>query len=80
MARSSVVMGCAATAAVRTVQSCPPMLTLKAFTALVVTWCLLAGAAMVAASTRRFEGCYMYLLACTVLVGLVIVVAIALTP
>jgi hypothetical protein len=68
------------TAAVRTVQSWPPMLTLKAFTALVVTWCLLAVAAIVAASTRRFEGWYMYLLVGAVFVGLVIVVAIALTP
>jgi hypothetical protein len=56
------------------------MLPLKAFTALVVTWCLLAVAAIVAASTRRFEGWYMYLLVGAVLVGLVIVVAIALTP
>jgi hypothetical protein len=56
------------------------MLTLKAFTALVVTWCLLAVAAIVAASTRRFESWYMCLLVGAVLVGLVIIVAIALTP
>jgi hypothetical protein len=31
------------------------MFTLKAFIALVVTWCLLAVAAVVAASTHRFE-------------------------
>jgi hypothetical protein len=53
-----------------------PMLSLKAFIALVVTWCLLAVAAIVAASIRRFEGWYMHLVAA----GLVIVVAIALAP
>ena len=57
-----------------------PMLSLKAFIALVVTWCLLAVAAIVAASIRRFEGWYMHLVAAAVLVGLVIVVAIALAP
>ena len=56
------------------------MLTLKAFIAFVVTWCLLAVAAIVAASIRRFEGWYMHLVAAAVLVGLVIVVAIALAP
>ena len=49
------------------------MFTLKAFIALVVTWCLLALAAVVAASTQRFEGLHMYLVAAAVLVGLVIV-------
>jgi len=48
------------------------MLTLKAFIALVVTWCLLAVAAVVAASTQRFEGLFMYLVAAVVLIGLVI--------
>jgi hypothetical protein len=57
-----------------------PMLSLKAFIALVVTWCLLAVAAIVAASIRRFEGWYMHLVTAAVLVGLVIVVAIALAP
>src|SRR5215831_12146095 len=57
-----------------------PMFTLKAFIALVVTWCLLAVAAVVAASTQRFEGLYMYLVAAAVLVGLVIVGAIAIAP
>jgi hypothetical protein len=56
------------------------MFTLKAFIALVVTWCLLAVAAVVAASTQRFEGLYMYLVAAAVLVGLVIVAAIAIAP
>ena len=56
------------------------MLTLQSFIALVVTWGLLAVAAILAASTRRFEGWCMYLVAAAVLVGLVIVVAIALTP
>jgi flagellar biosynthesis protein FliR len=56
------------------------MFTLKAFIALIVTWCLLALAAVVAASTQRFEGLYMYLMAADVLVGLVIVTAIAMAP
>ena len=56
------------------------MFTLKAFIALVVTWCLLAVAAVVAASTQRFVGLYMYLVAAAVLVGLVIVAAIAIAP
>jgi hypothetical protein len=56
------------------------VLTLKAFIALVVTWFLLAVAAIVAVSTQRFEGWYMHLVAAAVFVGLVIVVAIALTP
>ena len=56
------------------------MLTLQSFIALVVTWRLLAVAAIVVASTRRFEDWYGYLVAAAVLVGLVIVVAIALTP
>ena len=56
------------------------MFTLKVFVALVVTWCLLALAAILAASTQRFERWYMYLVAAAVLVGLVIAVAIALVP
>jgi len=56
------------------------MFTLKAFIALVVTWCLLAAAAVVAASIQRFEGLYIYLVAAAVLVGLVIVAAIAIAP
>jgi hypothetical protein len=56
------------------------MFTLKAFVALVVTWCLLALAAILAASTKRFERWYLYLVAAVVLVGLVITVAIALVP
>lgn len=56
------------------------MVTLKAFIALVVTWCLLAIAAVVASSTKRFEGFYMYLVAAVVLIGLVIVAAIAMAP
>jgi hypothetical protein len=56
------------------------MFTLKAFIALVVTWCLLAVAAVVAASAQRFEGLFMYLVAAAVLVGLIIVAAIAMAP
>jgi flagellar biosynthesis protein FliR len=61
----------------RAVQGRTLTLTLKAFIALVVTWCLLAVAAVVAASTKRFEGSYLYLVAAAVLIGLVIVAAIA---
>src|SRR5215831_14126194 len=64
----------------RAVQGRTLMFTLKAFIALVVTWCLLAVAAVVASSTQRFEGLYMYLVAAAVLVGLVIVGAIAIAP
>ena len=64
----------------RAVQDRTLILTLKAFIALVVTWCLLAVAAVVAASTQRFEGLYMYLMAAAVLIGLVIVAAIAMAP
>jgi hypothetical protein len=61
-------------------QSRPLMFTLKAFIALVVTWCLLAVAAIVASSARRFEGLYLYFVAAAVFVGLAIVVAIAMAP
>jgi hypothetical protein len=40
----------------------------------------LAVAAVVAASTQRFGGLYMYLVAAAVLIGLVIVAAIAMAP
>jgi hypothetical protein len=63
----------------RAVQDRTLILTLKAFIALVVTWCLLA-VAVVAASIQRFEGLYMYLVAAAVLIGLVIVAAIAMAP
>ena len=56
------------------------MLTLKAFIAHVVTWCLLAVAAIVAASIQRFEDLYMYVVAAAVFVGLIIVAAIAMAP
>jgi hypothetical protein len=56
------------------------MFTWKAFIALVVTWGLLGMAAILAASTKRFERWYMYLVAASVLVGLVIALAIALVP
>jgi hypothetical protein len=56
------------------------MFTLKACIALVLTWCLLALAAILAATAQRFERWYMYLLAASVLLGLVIAVAIALVP
>jgi small-conductance mechanosensitive channel len=52
----------------------------KALVALVVTFCLLAVAAIVAASTRRFEGRDVYLVAAAVVVGLAIAIAIALLP
>jgi hypothetical protein len=52
----------------------------KAVIALVVTPCLLAVVAIVAASTRSLEGWYMYLLAAAVIVGLAIAIAIALAP
>lgn len=64
----------------RAVQDRTLILTLKAFIALVVTWCLLVVAAVVAASIQRFEGLYMYLVAAAVLIGLVIVAAIAMAP
>jgi hypothetical protein len=56
------------------------MFTWKAFIALVLTWCLLALAAILAASTKRSERWYMYLVAAVVLVGLVIALAIVLVP
>jgi hypothetical protein len=56
------------------------MLSLKAFIALVVTWCLLVLAAILAASSKRFGRWYMYLVAAVILVGLVIGLAIALVP
>jgi hypothetical protein len=40
----------------------------------------LAIAAIVAASTRRFEGWYMYFVAAAVFIGLAIVLAIAMAP
>jgi hypothetical protein len=52
----------------------------KAFITLAVTFCLLAVAAIVAASTRRLEGWYLYLVAAAVVVGLAIVIAIVLAP
>jgi hypothetical protein len=48
--------------------------------ALIVIWCLLAIAAIVAASVRRFEGACMYFVAAGVAVGLAIVAAIMLAP
>jgi cyanate permease len=50
----------------------------KALVALVVTFCLLAVAAIVAA--KRFEGRDVYLVAAAVVVGLAIAIAIALLP
>ena len=46
----------------------------------VLTWCGLVVAAIVAASTRRFQGWDMYLAIAAVLVGLAILFAIALLP
>jgi hypothetical protein len=48
--------------------------------ALAVAWCLLAVAAIVTASVRRFERAYLYLLATAAVVGLAIAVAIMLAP
>ena len=48
--------------------------------AFVLTWCGLVVAAIVAASTRRFQGWDMYLAIAAVLVGLAILFAIALLP
>ena len=42
-----------------------------------MAWCLLAVAAVVAASAQRSEGLYMYLVAAAELVGMIIVAAIA---
>jgi hypothetical protein len=64
----------------RTVQSPAANALIESLYRAVVTWCLLAVAAIVAASIRRFEGWYMHLVAAAVLVGLVIVVATALAP
>jgi hypothetical protein len=55
-------------------------LTLKALIVLVVTWCFLLVAAIVAASTRRFQGWDIYLTIAAVVVGLAIVIVIALLP
>jgi hypothetical protein len=64
----------------RAIQGPTLMITLKAFIALVVIWCLLAVAAIVAASIQRFEDLYMYVVAAAVFVGLIIVAAIAMAP
>jgi hypothetical protein len=48
--------------------------------ALVVAWCLLAAAAIVTASLRRFEGACMYFMAAGVAVGFAIVTANLLAP
>jgi hypothetical protein len=55
-------------------------LTVKALIALVVIWCFLVLAAIVAASTRRFQGWDMYLAIAAVVVGLAIAFAIVLLP
>jgi hypothetical protein len=52
----------------------------KIVIAFVIAWCLLVVAAIVAASTRRFEGWDIYLVTAAVVVGLAIVIAIALLP
>jgi hypothetical protein len=48
--------------------------------ALVIAWCLLGVAAIVAASVRRFERVYLYFVAAAVVVRLAIVTAILLAP
>ena len=55
-------------------------LTVKALIALVVIWCVLVLAAVVAASTRRFQGSDIYLAIAAVVVGLAIAIAIVLLP
>jgi hypothetical protein len=52
----------------------------KALIALVVIWCFLVLAVIVAASTRRFQGWDIYLAIAAVVVGLAIVIAIVLLP
>jgi membrane protein YdbS with pleckstrin-like domain len=47
---------------------------------LVIAWCLLVAAGMVAAGTRRFEAWDIYLAGAAVIVGLAIVIAIVLLP
>lgn len=51
-----------------------------AVVALIATWCLLAVAAIVTASVRRFEGVCIYFVAAGVAVGLAIAGAILLAP
>jgi len=48
--------------------------------ALIVAWCLLAVAAIVAASVRRIEGACTYFVAAVVVVGFAIITAILLAP
>jgi hypothetical protein len=52
----------------------------KALIALVLIWCFLILAAIVAASTRRFQGWGIYLAMAAVAVGLAIAVVIVLLP
>jgi len=51
-----------------------------AFAALIVAWCLLAIAAIVTASIRRFEAACMYFVGAGVAVGFAIITAIVLAP
>lgn len=51
-----------------------------ALAALIVAWCLLAIAAIVVASTPRFEGRRMYFVAAGIAVGFAIIGAIVLAP
>jgi hypothetical protein len=53
---------------------------LMTLAALIVAWCLLAIAAIVTASTQRFEGACMYFVAAVVVVGFAIITAIVLAP
>ncbi len=55
-------------------------LSLMAFAALIVAWCLLAIAAIVTASIRRFEAACMYFVGAGVAVGFAIITAIVLAP
>jgi hypothetical protein len=47
---------------------------------LVIAWCLLVAAAMVAAGTRRFEAWDVYLAGAAVIIGLAIVMAVLMLP
>jgi hypothetical protein len=51
-----------------------------AVVALIASWCLLAVAAIVTASVRRFEGACIYFVAAGMAVGLAIAGAILLAP
>jgi hypothetical protein len=51
-----------------------------ALAALIVAWCLVAIAAIVTASIRRFEGACVYFVAAGAAVGFAIITAVLLAP